>query len=310
MKTQWTVIAALGLFVAACGSSAPSRELVDARKAYDRAARARAAELTPASLLSARQALDAAEKAHKNDPGSERERSYAYVAKRRSELAIVYGDTQYERMEQQRAEQDYAKLQDSLRASATANLEDSRERVESLNAALKEQSARTADAELRARSALASLNQIAQVKEESRGTVITLSGQVLFLTGKADLMPTARDALSRVAKALKDAEGDEAITIEGHTDSRGNEDENRELSQKRAENVREYLVSQGIDAQRVKAVGHGETQPVASNDTVEGRANNRRVEIVVGGRAAAANAQAEPAESGADGRGAPPRSTK
>ena len=72
------------------GSSGP--ELVNARQAYDRATRTRAAEYTPASVLSARQALDAAERAHADDPGSDRERSYAYVAQRRAELAIVHGD--------------------------------------------------------------------------------------------------------------------------------------------------------------------------------------------------------------------------
>jgi hypothetical protein len=94
MKTPLFAVTALTL--AACGGSAISPELHNARQAYDRATRTRAAEYTPASVLSARQALDAAERAHADDPGSDREKSNAYVAQRRAELAIVHGDTAYE----------------------------------------------------------------------------------------------------------------------------------------------------------------------------------------------------------------------
>jgi outer membrane protein OmpA-like peptidoglycan-associated protein len=112
--------------------------------------------------------------------------------------------------------------------------------------------------------------------------VITLSGQVLFTTGKATLQPNAKEALSQVAAALKESGSTQQITIEGHADARGNEEKNLKLSKQRAEAVRDYLVSEGVPAERVIATGFGETRPVASNDTSEGRANNRRVEIVLG----------------------------
>ncbi len=289
MKTSLFALTALTLV--ACGGSVTSPELVSARQAYDHATRTRAAEYTPASVLSARQALDRAERAHEHDPGSDRERSYAYVARRRAELAIVQGETAYERAEKARAQTEYAELQDELRTRTTAALEVSQNRVDSLNQALERQTEQTSsaqaarlEAEARAQRALDSLQQIAQVKEEARGTVITLSGQVLFVTGKAELLPAARDALGQVAKALLDNGENQPITIEGHTDSRGNEDQNQLLSKQRADTVRDYLIGLGVKQERITTVGYGETRPIATNDTPEGRANNRRVEIVIGKR--------------------------
>jgi outer membrane protein OmpA-like peptidoglycan-associated protein len=296
MKTPLFAVTALTL--AACGGSVISPELHNARQAYDRATRTRAAEYTPASVLSARQALDAAERAHDDDPGSDREKAHAYVAQRRAELAIVHGDIAYERAEKERAQARYAELQDELRSRTSEALAASEDRAASLNQALQRQSEQTVsaqsatererqarlEAEARAQRALDSLQQIAQVKEEARGTVITLSGQVLFVTAKADLLPAARDALAAVAKALLDSGESQPITVEGHTDSRGNEEHNQLLSKQRADAVRDYLVGQGVKPERITTVGYGETRPVASNDTAEGRANNRRVEIVIGKR--------------------------
>jgi outer membrane protein OmpA-like peptidoglycan-associated protein len=287
MRAQFAAIAALTLATVACAAS-PSRELVNARQAYDRASHAHAAEYTPASVLSARQALERAEREYADDPGSDREKSYAYVARRRAELAIVHGDTAYERAEKQRAELEYARLQEEIGVRTRA-------RLEATQGALERQTEKTAtarsetererqarlEAEARAQRAMDSLQQIAQIKEEARGTVITLSGQVLFVSGKADLLPPARDALAQVAKALIDSGDEQPITIEGHSDSRGNEEQNQLLSKQRAEVVRGYLVTLGVKPERISAVGYGESRPMASNDTAEGRANNRRVEIVV-----------------------------
>ena len=102
----------------------------------------------------------------------------------------------------------------------------------------------------------------------------------MFATGKYTLLPIAKSKLQDVAKALLE-QGDSDIVVEGHTDSFGAADKNQELSLRRAEEVRGYLVSQGIPTQSIRAVGRGEESPIASNDTSEGRANNRRVEIVV-----------------------------
>jgi len=269
MRAPLAAIAALIMATAACGSATPSRELVNARQAYDRASRARAAEYTPASVLSARQALQRAEREHAEDPGSAEERSYAYVAQRRAELAMVEGEAAYQRAEKQRAEAEYAQLRQELSQRTEQELEASRERLETL-----EQEA--ADT----RRQLEELQALGAIKQDERGTVLTLSGQVLFQTGKADLMPAAKESLTQVARVL--AKGTQPITVEGHTDSRGSKESNQVLSMQRAQAVRNFLISQGVSPDRITAVGMGESQAVASNETSEGRANNRRVEIVLG----------------------------
>ena len=124
------------------------------------------------------------------------------------------------------------------------------------------------------------LEEIANIKDEKNKMVITLSGAILFASGKFELLQAAKLKLNQVADVLL-AERDAMMTVEGHTDSQGSDTSNMTLSQKRADAVREHLVSQGIAPDRIKAVGKGESMPIASNDNAEGRANNRRVEIVV-----------------------------
>ncbi|NOK21727.1 OmpA family protein [Corallococcus carmarthensis] len=151
-------------------------------------------------------------------------------------------------------------------------------------------------AEQRASQALTRLqDENVKVREEARGTVVTLSGSVLFATNATELLPAARDRLSEVATALKEAKN--PLLIEGHTDSRGTEGYNEQLSERRAESVRNFLVNQGVPAERIQIRGLGEERPVASNGTAEGRANNRRVEIVVERNVAGA----QPSRSGGVG---------
>jgi outer membrane protein OmpA-like peptidoglycan-associated protein len=140
-----------------------------------------------------------------------------------------------------------------------------------------------AEAEKKAAQALADLQRIASVKQETRGMVITLSGSVLFETNKSALLPDATMKLNDVAEALTKGNPDANITIEGHTDSQGSRDHNMQLGQQRAESVKAQLVSHGVAADRIKAVGVGPDRPIADNKSAEGRANNRRVEIIIEG---------------------------
>jgi outer membrane protein OmpA-like peptidoglycan-associated protein len=119
------------------------------------------------------------------------------------------------------------------------------------------------------------------VKQETRGMVITLSGSVLFISNKSDLLPGAQVKLNNVADALTKQDSESKIVVEGHTDSQGGASYNQDLSEKRAQTVRDYLVTRGIAADRVTSQGFGLTRPIADNASAEGRANNRRVEIVV-----------------------------
>ena len=116
-------------------------------------------------------------------------------------------------------------------------------------------------------------------RREARGEVMTLSGDA-FASGQASLRPEARANLQRVIDFVQSA-GAAKVTIEGHTDNRGSANLNQALSQQRAEAVRDALVAAGVDADRLEAVGFGKDRPVASNDSEDGRARNRRVDIVV-----------------------------
>ncbi|MGF1548749.1 MAG: OmpA family protein, partial [Thiotrichales bacterium] len=106
---------------------------------------------------------------------------------------------------------------------------------------------------------------------------ITLEG-VNFKTASAELTADSSAVLERVVAALR-AATTLKIEVAGHTDSQGNDELNQQLSQKRAESVRQYLINAGVDADRLVAKGYGEVEPVASNDTDDGRAKNRRVEL-------------------------------
>ncbi|MFW6134690.1 MAG: PorV/PorQ family protein [Elusimicrobiota bacterium] len=119
-----------------------------------------------------------------------------------------------------------------------------------------------------------------KVTQEERGLKINLTSKVLFDSGKSSLKSASHDSLNEVVRVLK-AYPDNMVSIEGHTDSVGSAQYNEKLSLQRAKAVRNYLVSTGIDSDRIKTVGWGEEKPVATNKTREGRAANRRVEIIV-----------------------------
>ena len=104
---------------------------------------------------------------------------------------------------------------------------------------------------------------------------------VHFDFDKATIRPDAKPVLDEAVNTLKQDEGWQALIVEGHTDSIGSEKYNMKLSQRRANAVREYLVQHGISASRIRSEGFGESNPVASNDTADGRAQNRRVELHV-----------------------------
>jgi OOP family OmpA-OmpF porin len=118
-----------------------------------------------------------------------------------------------------------------------------------------------------------------QARETERGLVMTL-GDVLFETNRADLRAGAVSKLEQLAAVMRE-NPDRAILIEGHADARGSESYNLDLSRRRAESVRAFLVRNGVAADRIAATGYGEEYPVAPNDTAEGQTMNRRVEVVL-----------------------------
>jgi outer membrane protein OmpA-like peptidoglycan-associated protein len=274
MRRLWPVLLA-GSPLLGCAASQAPKELVDARAAYTHAETGYAKEYSPASLHEAKSALDHAEAQFSDNGDSALTRDTAYVATRKAEMADAQGMTQHYQRELEAAKQQQSKTQAQNAAATQQELAKTKEQL------AQEQAARR-EAEQRSNEALDKLAaaNAAAVKHESRGTVITLSGGVLFASGKSVLLPGAQSSLNQVAEALK-AQSDTKLLIEGHTDSKGSDETNLALSKARAEAVQSYLASRGIPADRMTANGLGSSRPVADNNTPEGRANNRRVEIVV-----------------------------
>ena len=127
------------------------------------------------------------------------------------------------------------------------------------------------------------LNSILQTRDSARGLIVNMS-DVLFDTGSYTLKPGAREKLAKISGIVLAHPG-LTLQIEGHTDSVGGDDFNQQLSERRSDTVRDFLAEQGVPASSITAHGFGKTQPVASNDTPEGRQRNRRVELVVNGDA-------------------------
>jgi len=298
-------IAALGGL--SCASQQPTAQLQNARERYVEAQASPAQEFTPDALYEAQKALDEAEAAHEDAPGSFREKALAYVAVRKAQLAMAKGGIAHSNATAESAQQRLGQYQEQTLAEMKAEYTETKQAQQQTAQQLKQtqeqlDAVREArkKAEEQARRAEQSLREVAKVKAEARGTVITLDGAVLFATGESKLLPIAKQKLNRVAETILDMGDVPTLRVEGHTDSEGDAAMNMELSRQRAQSVAEHLATRGIKRSKIEVVGRGESEPIASNDTPEGRANNRRVEIVVGnerGSSAGWNRGASPAQS-------------
>jgi outer membrane protein OmpA-like peptidoglycan-associated protein len=246
-----------------------------------------AQQLNPAGLHTAKVQLDIAEASFTKDGDTQDTRDQAYLAVRKTETSEVVART----ISANQAKEGVVKAMhaDEKKAVAltSAALGQTRSQLAATGAALQDEKSRREDAEKRAAQAAADLAKFATVKQETRGMVITLSGSVLFASAKWDLLPAAQMKLNDVANALTKEDPHSKMVVEGHTDSQGAAAYNQDLSQHRAQAVRDYLVTRGIASDRITAQGFGPTRSVAENSSPEGRANNRRVEIVVSPAAAA-----------------------
>ncbi|HXM40838.1 MAG TPA: OmpA family protein [Bryobacteraceae bacterium] len=194
------------------------------------------------------------------------------------------------RMAAAAADADRLKLENVASASAAASevdrlkLENEAQRAASqadLDSAARQTAQLQADKVALRTQLLSQFNAILQTRDTARGLIVNMS-DVLFDTAKSSLRPLAREKLAKVAGIVSGHPG-LRLDVEGHTDSVGGDDYNQQLSEQRGESVRAYLTDQGMAAGSVTAKGFGKTQPVASNDTAEGRQQNRRVEIVISG---------------------------
>ncbi len=288
----WVPLASLTL--AACGTTLPPKELVEARAAYKEAEASPAAKLKPAELHVAKTALDKAEAQFADTPSEEKVAHLAYVAQRKAQEAKARGNAAASAEEKARLEKEMGKTtaqmieaNEKKLKGLEGDLAKSKDEINKGKEALAKEKEETAkekaarlEAEKKAKDAMDALAKTLAVKTEDRGMVITLSGGVLFATGQAVILPGAQDQLNKVADALK-TQTERMFVVEGHTDNVGTDAANQALSQKRADAVRDYLIVRGVAASAIKAVGKGSSVPIGDNKTPEGRAMNRRVEIIV-----------------------------
>jgi outer membrane protein OmpA-like peptidoglycan-associated protein len=267
-------------------ATAPPPDLVSAREAYAHAGASTAARAAPADLHKAKVALDRAETAFVAQPGGEETRDLAYIAECKAMTAEALGGAALGEARKREDRAAFEKKQGQLLAGAEKALDAAAlAQIRTSNDLAVEKEARS-EAEQKAvasdKIATAATDALAALaaKDEARGKVITLSGSVLFRTSQSTLLPGATTRLDQVAAALVTSRP-RRVVVEGHTDSRGSREGNEALSQRRADAVRTYLIARGFPSDKIEAHGVGQDVPVSDNDTVEGRANNRRVEIVL-----------------------------
>jgi outer membrane protein OmpA-like peptidoglycan-associated protein len=275
IRPRLALVVLLGAAASACASTPPPKELQNARASYDAAKGGQAARLDPTALQTAAKSLDTAERSYLAEGDTNATRDLAYVAKVRAQIADA-------RAGERVANIDRGRSLAMLESTRAQQLQVTSAQLESTRGQLQAEQQRREEAERREKQAMADLGRLGTVKRDTRGMVLTLSGSVLFASGKSSLLPSAQAKLGQVASVLANQDKDvHHLVVEGYTDAQGSDEFNQKLSEKRAEAVRDYLVSHGISQDRVSAKGLGESNPIADNNTAEGRANNRRVEIVV-----------------------------
>jgi OOP family OmpA-OmpF porin len=258
-----------GLLGGGCTAGSPPVALEQARTAYAQAEQTPAVVTNaPVPLQEANQALQRAERVWTNDHDAEEVQHLASLAIQRAEIAKAAAEKKVAETQIQQATEE-------------------RDRI-LLNARTRETQRAQHEAVQATQQAQAATNQVQQLQQElaalkaqqtDRGLVLTL-GDVLFETGKAELRPGALRNLYPLVTFLQKYP-ERRVLIEGHTDSVGSEASNLDLSQRRADAVRDFLLQNGVRAAQITTQGYGKASPVASNDTAAGRQQNRRVELII-----------------------------
>lgn len=246
--TQRTTWALAGIVLISGCAATPPASLEQARSEYQQAAQdPQISQHAPVALRSAEQSLNEAERVLSRSGNEKEVEHYAYLTERRVDIAR-------------------AKAQEALASQQVNELARQREQVV-LQA--RTQETQQLEKEL----------QDLKARQTDRGMVVTL-GNILFEFNRAELKPGAERNLQPLVDYLSN-NPERDLLIEGHTDSVGDEQYNRELSRERAAAVQQFLTRQGISRDRLTVRGYGEQYPVASNDTDAGRQQNRRVDVVI-----------------------------
>lgn len=180
------------------------------------------------------------------------------------------------------AQEAQAREQQAAAARATAEAQAAQAREQQQQAEQAAAAAAQQAAQMRER-LRQQLNQVLETQETARGLIVNMPN-VLFAFNKYDLKPEAREKLAKVSGILL-AYPDLKVQVEGYTDIIGSDEYNQKLSEERAGTVRDYLVDQNVQSGNISAEGYGKSHPIADNSTSEGRAQNRRVQLVVSGNA-------------------------
>ncbi len=277
------------LLLAGAGCAAqqmPPTALTDAREEFLRAKNGIAMQLDPTDVHEADLALQRAETAFRDEPNEATTNDLALIADRRALIAEAQAANMHAQQEALAAKQQGVALTAAQLQSARGQLGQTQQALGQTQMQLQQQQVASAaqaqqlvDLQAKLKDARDSIAKIASVKDDDRGMVITLQGEVLFKTGKWDLKAGAMAKLDQIADALKGKE--QPIVVYGYTDNVGAIDMNMDLSQKRAAAVRDYLVTKGIPQDLIMSEGKGPADPISDNNSIEGRASNRRVELVV-----------------------------
>jgi len=257
----------------------------EARRAHERADVE--AQQRAAAEQQSHQAADDAERARQQAQAEadrrrqleEQQQAAAQQAQQAQQQAEQAQQQAQQAQEQAQAEAQQRETAEQQNQQIAQQADEARRQAE--QAQQRAQQAESQQAELRQR-LMAQLNEVLQTRDSARGLIVSMP-DVLFDTGSANLKPTARERLAKVAGILI-AYPDIHIEIDGYTDSTGSPLTNQQLSQERAASVQAYLSQQGVSASSISIHGFGEANPIASNDSSGGRQQNRRVELVVSGQ--------------------------
>jgi outer membrane protein OmpA-like peptidoglycan-associated protein len=287
---KWTfaamILAPAALITACGGDRIPPKSLVDARAEFARAKDGIAIQLDPTDVHEADLALQRAEAAWNDSPDEPTTIDLAIMAQRKAQIAEAEAAALKGQRDADEAKRQLTDVMSSQLRAARGQLDQTKQALNKTQdqlaneqKAAAEQRQKLAELEAKLKDARDTIAKIAAVKDDDRGMVITLQGEVLFQTGKYDLKAGAMAKLDQIAEALRGKE--QPMVVFGYTDNVGGRDMNIDLSQKRANSVRDYLVGRGIPQDLISAQGKGPDSPISDNGSVEGRAANRRVEIVV-----------------------------
>jgi outer membrane protein OmpA-like peptidoglycan-associated protein len=245
-------------------------EITDAREAVERAEDARITTLRKQAAEKAQAQVDA-----KNQAQAQAAQSQADAAQSQTEALKAQMAAQQAKLDAEQAQAAKAQA-DAARAQAEAQAAD--ERAKAAEANKNAEDANAVREKLRTQ-----LNSVLATSESARGLIVNMS-DVLFDTGKYTLKPTTQISLAKVAGILQAYPGLK-VQVEGYTDIVGSDELNQKLSENRASAVKDFLVSQGVSQDNITSQGFGKNSPVADNSTPSGRAQNRRVNMVVSGDA-------------------------